>query len=134
MRKPIVCARRAEVVTDVAGADHVQARRRFERLDVDLHLPAAHQTVFLGEVVVQVVLDELRLARLNRFLRLPERVVLVAAAADGADRAAVGKHQHLRAHALRRRPLGRHDRHERRVLAALERLGQRLKNLLGHVD
>ena len=122
-----------QVIADVAGADDVQPRRRFERLDVDLHLPAAHEPVFLREVVVEVVLDQLRLARLDGFLRLPERVVLVAAAADGADRAAVGEDEHLRADALRRRAVGRHDGHERGVLAALERLRQRLEDFLGHV-
>ena len=122
-----------QVIADVPGADDVQPRRRFERLDVDLHLAAADQPVFLREIVVEVVLHQLRLARLNRLFRLPERVVLVAAAADGADGAAVGKHEHLRADALRRRAVGRHDRHERGVFAALERLGQRLENFLGHV-
>ena len=123
----------AEVVTDMACADHIQARRRFERLDVDLHLSAAHQAILLGEVVVQVVLDQLRLPRLDRVLGLPERVVLVAAAANGADGAAIRKHDHLCADALGRRSLGRDDRHERGVFAALERLGQRLENFLGHV-
>ena len=66
----------------------------------------------------------------DRLARLPERVVLVAAAADGADRAAVGEHQHLRAGALRRRSLRAHDRHERDRLAALERVGGGGKDLL----
>ena len=55
--------------------------------------------------------------------RLPERVVLVAAAADGADDAAVGVDEHLRADPLRRRAVRRDDRHERRGFAAFERVG-----------
>ena len=119
-----------QVIADVAGADDVEPRRRFERLDIDLHLAAAHQSVLLGEVVVEVVLDQCGLRDWIDFLRLPERVVLVAAAPDGAHGAAVRKDEHLCADPLRRRAIGRHDRHERRVLATLERLGQRLEDFL----
>jgi hypothetical protein len=73
-------------------------------------------------------------ARLDRFLRFPERVVLVAAAADGAHHAAIGEHEHLGADALRRRSVRRHDRHQRGIFSALERCGERLKHFLGHVD
>ena len=89
-----------QVEADVARANHVQVRRGFERLDVDLHVAAADQTRFLGKIVREVVLHQLRLPRLDRFLRLPERVVLVAAAADGAHGAAIGEHEHLGADAL----------------------------------
>ena len=47
-----------QVIADMAGADDIQARRRFERFNVDLHLPAADQSVFLREVIVEVVLHE----------------------------------------------------------------------------
>ena len=50
------------------------------------------------------------------------RVVLVASAADGADGAAVGVHQHPGADALRRRPLGGDDGDQRRLFAPLEGL------------
>ena len=73
------------------------------------------------EVVVEVVLDERRLAGGDRLARLAERVVLVAAAADRADGPAVGEDQHLGAGALRRRAVGADDRHQRARLAALER-------------
>ena len=73
------------------------------------------------EVVVEVVVHERRLAGGDGLARLAERVVLVAAAADGADGPAVGEDEHLRAGALRRRAVGADDRHERARLAALER-------------
>ncbi len=92
----------AQVVSHVAGADHIETWSRFERLDVYLHLTAAYQTVLLSEVVVQVVFDQLRFPRLDRVLRFPERVVLVASAANRSDGAAIGKHHHLRADALGR--------------------------------
>ena len=47
---------------DVAGADDVELGRRFDRLDVDVHLPAADQPGFLREVVRQLVVHQLRLA------------------------------------------------------------------------
>ena len=84
----------------------------------------------LDEVVVEVVLDEGRLAGGDRLARLAERVVLVAAAADRADDAAVGEDQHLGADALRRRAVGADDRHQRARLAALERRGGGGKDLL----
>ena len=88
---------------DVPRADNVELGRRLDRLDVDAHLPAADQPGLLREVVVELVVHELRLARGDRLARLPERVVLVAPAADRADHAAVAEHEHLCADALRRR-------------------------------
>ena len=64
-----------------------------------------------------------------RLARLPERVVLVAAAADRADRAAVGEDQHLGAGALRRGAVGADDGDERGRLAARERVGGRGQDL-----
>jgi hypothetical protein len=81
-----------------------------------------------ANVVVQLVLDIQRLARVNRFARLPERIVFVAAAADRADRAAVRVDEHLGADALRGRPRGRGDRDERDLLSMVECLGQRGKD------
>ena len=66
--------------------------------------------------------------------RLPERVVLVAAAADGADDAAVGEDEHLGADALRRRAVGRHDGHERHFLAAGERLAEGGEDFVVHCE
>ena len=60
--------------------------------------------------------------------------MLVAAAADGADNAAVGEDQHLRADALRRGAVRRHDRHERRFFAAREGLPQRGEDFVVHAD
>ncbi len=59
-----------EVPADVAGADDVQARGRLERVDVDVHLPAADEAVLLREVVVQLEVQE-RLAARRRALRAP---------------------------------------------------------------
>ena len=53
---------------------------------------------------------------------LPERVVLVAAAADGADDPAVGEDEHLGAGPLRRRAVRADDGHKRGRLAARERI------------
>ena len=121
-----------EMKADVAGADDVELGRGFDGLDVDVHLAAANQTGFLREVVVQLVVDELRLARRDRFARLPERVVLVTAAADRADNAAVAEDEHLGADTLRRRPDGGHDRDERSRFAALERVGHGGEDFLVH--
>ena len=49
-----------EVEADVAGADDVELGRRLDRLDVDVHLPAADQPGLLREVVVELVVHELR--------------------------------------------------------------------------
>ena len=111
----------AELPSDVAGADDEEVRRRRERIDVHVHLSSTDQAVFLREVVVELVVEERRPAGDERVARLPERIVLVAAAADGAERAAVGEHQHLRSGTLRRRPVGADDGHERDGLAALQR-------------
>ena len=53
-----------QMEADVAGADDVQLGRRLDRLDVDVHLAAADQPGLLREVVVELVVHELRLARL----------------------------------------------------------------------
>ena len=114
---------RGELGADMAGADHVQLGRRLDRLDVHVHLPAAHEAGLLGEVVGQLIVHELRLARRDGLARLPERVVFVAAAADGADHPSIAEHEHLGADALRRRAGGRDDRDERRRFAAIQRVG-----------
>ena len=44
----------------MAGADDVEPRRGFERIDVDVHLPSADQPVLLGEVVVELVVEQRR--------------------------------------------------------------------------
>ena len=121
-----------EMEADVAGADDVQLGRRLDRLDVDVHLPAADEPGLLREIVGQLVVHELRPPVGDRLARLPERVVLVAAAADRADDAAVGEDEHLRADPLRRRSGRRDDRDERRRLAALERVGDGGEDFLVH--
>jgi hypothetical protein len=121
-----------QVVADVARAEDVDGGRCLDRLDEHLHLAAADQPGLFREVVVQIVLDGLRLARLQHLPRLADGVVLVAAAADGADDAAVGKDQHLRADALRRRSRGRHDRDERHFFAPLQGIGQRGEDFVVH--
>ena len=110
---------------DVAGADDVEVRRGEEGIDVDVHPAAADQPVLLREIVIQLVVDDLRAAIVQGEARLADRVVLVAAAADRADGAAVGEDEHLRAGALRRRPLGADDGHERGGFAALQCVGRR---------
>ena len=120
-----------EVPADVAGADDVEARRRLERIDVDVHLPSADEAVLLREVVVQLEVHEGLAARLRCASRAFEAgVVLVAAAADGADGPAVGVDQHLGAGPLRRRSARAHDGHERDRLAALERVSRRGEDFL----
>ena len=102
-RKPDLVRQAREVEPDVAGADDVQLGRRLDRLDVDVHLPAADEPGLLREIVRQLVVHQLRPAVGDRLARLPEGVVLVAAAADRADHPPVGEHEHLGADALRRR-------------------------------
>ena len=106
-RKPQSAAARAEMPADVAGADDVEPRRGRERIDVDVHLSTADEAVLLGEIVVELVVEQRLTARVDRVARLQAGVVLVAAAADRADDAAVGKDQHLGAGALRRRAVAR---------------------------
>src|SRR5262249_10703586 len=129
-----IAGQTGKVEADVAGANHVELRRRLDRLDVDVHLSTADETGFLREVVGELVVDHFRPARLDRFARLPEGVVLVAAAADRADLAAVTKHQHLRADPLRRRPGRGDDRHQRRQLAAFEGIDNGGEDLLVHLS
>ena len=114
----------------MAGADDVQARRRLERIDVDVHLPSTDEAVLLREVVVQLEVHEHLTAGLEQLSRLQAGFVLVAPAADRADRAAVREHQHLGAGPLRRGPSRAHDGHERDRLAALERVSRRSEDFL----
>jgi hypothetical protein len=76
--------------------------------------------------------DELRPAAGDRLPGFPERIVLVAAAADGADDTAVREDEHLGADPLRRRSERRHDRHERGRLASLERIRHGAEDLSIH--
>ena len=122
-----------EVQAHMARADDVELRRRFDRLDVHVHRPAADETGFLGEVVGQLVVDELRPAAGDRFACLPEGVVFVAPAADGADDSAVGEHEHFRADTLRRRAHGGDDGDEGRRLPTLERVGNGREHFLVHL-
>ena len=122
----------ADEMPDVAGAEDVDRRRRLDRLDEDLHLSAADEPRLCREVVGQLVAHGARLARLQRLARLPQRLVLVAAAADGADDAAVGVDEHLGADALGRGAVGRHDGDERHFLAVLERLAERREDFVVH--
>jgi hypothetical protein len=69
---------------------------------------------------------------LNWLARLPERVVLVTAAADRAHGAAVCVDEHLGADALRGGSGRRDDGHEGHFFAALERGGQRGEHFLVH--
>ena len=119
-------------LADVTRAEDVDGRRRLDRLDEHFHLAAADQSRLRGEVVGELVAHRARLARLQCFARLPQRFVLVAAAADGADDAAIGVDEHLGADALRRRAVGRHDRHERDLFAGFEGLAQRREHLVIH--
>src|SRR5215470_1445337 len=122
----------SEVKADVTGADDIELGRRLDRLDIDIHLTAANQTGFLGEIVVELVVNELGSPARDRFAGLPERVVLVAPAADGADDPAVTEDEHFGADPLRGRTSRRHDRHQRRRLAAVERLGHSREDFLVH--
>jgi hypothetical protein len=73
-----------QLVTDVPGAHDVKLRGRFNGLDIHRHLSPANETRLLREIIGEIVLDEPRLPREQRFPRFAECVVLVAAAADGA--------------------------------------------------
>ena len=131
-RKPTSCASFADEVADVPGAKHVDVRRRLHRFDEDFHLPSAHEPGFLREVVVQLVLDVQRATVRDRLAGFPERIVLIAAAADRADRPAVRVDEHLCPDALRCGPVGGDDRDERHFFPALECLRQGGENLLVH--
>src|SRR5207237_2863985 len=61
--EPDVAREPREVEADVPRADDVQLRRRLDRLDVHVHLPAADEPRFLREVVGELVVEQLRLAR-----------------------------------------------------------------------
>ena len=87
--KPGIAGDPAELKSDVARPDDVEVWGRFERVDVDVHLASADEPVFLCEVVVQFVVEQRVPAADQRFPGLPESVVLVAAAADRADRPAI---------------------------------------------
>ena len=119
-----------QVPADMPGPDDVQPRRGRKGIDVHVHTPAADQAVLLGEVIVELVVDERGLSGRDRLARFPEGVVLVAAAADGPDRPPVGPDEHLGARALGRRALRAHDRDERDALAAPQRLGRRRQHFL----
>ena len=116
----------------MAGAEDVEIWLGLHGLDEDLHLSATDQPGLFGEVVVELVLDVHRPARLDRFARLPEGVVLVASAADRAHGAAVRVDEHLRPDALRRRAGGRGDGDECHPFAALQSLRERREHFLIH--
>jgi hypothetical protein len=101
-------------------------------LDVDVHLSTADQAGLLGEIVGQLVVDELWPAIGDGLLCLPERIVLVTAAANRPDDAAVAEHEHLGAHALRRRAGRGHDRDERSRFPPFERIGDGGEDFLVH--
>src|SRR5207247_3281292 len=115
----------AQEIADVAGAEDVHIRLGLNGLDEDLHLSAANQPGLFGEVVVELVLDVQGPARLDRLARLPEGVVLVASAADRADRPAVRVDEHLRPDALWRGARGRCNRDESDLFTALQSLRER---------
>ena len=119
-------------VADVPGAKHVDVRRCLHRFDEDFHLPSANEPGLLREIVVQLVLNVQRATVRDRLAGFPERVVLVTAAPDRADRAAVRVDEHLCPNALRRGPMGGDDRDERNFFPALECLRQGGKDLLVH--
>jgi hypothetical protein len=114
-----------EMPADVAGADDVERGCRFEGIDVDVHAAAADEAVLLREIVVQLVVEQGLAARGDRRARLEGRFVLVAAAADRADGAAIGVDEHLGARTLGRGALRADDGDQRDLLAALERPGSR---------
>ena len=122
-----------EVEPDVARADHEELRRGLNGLDVDVHLTTTDEAGLLGEVVRQLVVHELRPSVENRLARLAERVVLVAAAADGAHHAAVAEDQHLGADPLRRRSRGRDDGDQRGRFAPVEGIGDGGEHFLVHL-
>ena len=130
--EPDVVRHLRDPVADVAGTEDVDVGRRLDGLDEDLHLPAAHQTGLLREVVVELVLHVQRPAGLDRFAGFPEGVVLVAAAANRADGPAVRKDQHLGADALRRGAGGGHDGDEGNFLPAIQGLREGGEDLLVH--
>src|SRR5436190_14925030 len=121
-----------ELMADVTGAHDVELRGRFYGLDVHRHLSPANKTGLLGEIIGEIVFDEPWLAREQRFPCLPQRVVLIAAAADGAGHPSVRVHEHLRPNALRRGSLRRDDGDERHFFAALERLDELAQDFLAH--
>src|SRR5262245_18491477 len=118
----------------MARADHVQLGRRFDRLDIHAHLTTTDQPGLLREIVVELVVHELRPSIEDGFARLAEGIVLVAATADGSHQTAITKHEHLGPNALRRRASRRNDGDERRGLTALERFGDGGEDLLVHLQ
>ena len=131
--EPDVVRHPRDPVADVSGPEDVHIGRCFDGLDEDLHLSAAHEAGLLREVVVELVLHVQRPARLDRLARLPEGIVLVAPSADRSDRSAVGKDQHLGAHALGRGAGRGHYRDKGHFLPAFERIGEGGKDLLVHI-
>ena len=117
----------------MSRADHVQLGRWFNRLDVHAHLAPADEARLLREIVVELVVHELRPSIEDGFTRLPEGVVLVTTAANRSNEPSIAKHQHLRADALRRRTGRRDDGDECRRLTAFERFGDRRKDFLIHL-
>ena len=121
-----------QVVRHVPRTDQVKMRRRLDRLDVHLHLASTDQPGFLGNVIRQLVAYDFRLAGAQRLARLPEGIVLVASAADGAHDPAVGENHHLGPDALGRRALGANDGHQRGGFPALQRLTDRVEDFFVH--
>jgi hypothetical protein len=122
--KPGISGDLAEVKADVARSDDVEVRGWEEWIDMDIHPSTANQAVLLREVVIQLVVDDLRSPVVQREAGFPDRIVLVAAPADRPHRATVGEDKHLRTGALRRGPLGADHRHERGSLTALQCVGR----------
>jgi len=119
-----------EVIRHMTRPDQVECRRRFEWLDVDFHLTSTDQPGILSDVVRQLVLGDHRLPGLDGVARLPERLVLIAAAPDRAHDSPVWKHQHLGTNPLWGRALRTDDRHEGRRFPAPQRLRDCLEHIL----
>ena len=118
-RKPASRGDAAEVTADVAGADDVEVRGRVRADRCGRPSGLRRRARSPGRSRRSARSGAARPAGGQRLARLPERVVLVAAAADRADRPAVREDEHLRAGALRRRAARADDGHERDRFAAL---------------
>ena len=111
-----------EVMAHVSSTNDEQPRRGCQRVDMHVHASTANQSVLLREVVVQLVMEQLRASGRQGLPGFPEGSVFVAPTTDRSERAAIGPHQHLRARSLRRRALRAHDRHQRDAFASRQRV------------
>jgi hypothetical protein len=101
-----------------------------ERLNIDVHRPAADQAVVPAVVVVELEGEQLGRPREQNLDRLHAHLGLDAPAAERSDRLSIGQQQHPRPSRLRRAPPSRDDRAQRHGLPRIRTANELFQNAI----